>query len=84
MTLREFAEKEIFKPLGMDNTFFNDNVNLVVTNRADAYTPRENYPGEYKIFMTNLSNVGDGGIYTTINDFIKWDQNLWQQFRRSK
>ena len=77
MTLREFAEKEIFKPLGMDNTFFNDDVNLVITNRADAYTPRENYLGEYKIFMTNLSNVGDGGVYTTINDFIKWDQNFY-------
>ncbi len=77
MTLREFAEKEIFKPLGMDNTFFNDDVNQVVTNRADAYTPRENHPGEYKIFMTNLSNVGDGGLYTTINDFIKWDQNFY-------
>ena len=77
MTLREFAEKEIFKPLGMNNTFFNDNVNLIVEDRADAYTPRENHPGEYKIFMTNLSNVGDGGVYTTINDFIKWDQNFY-------
>ena len=77
MTLREFAEKEIFKPLGMDNTFFNDNVNLVVKGRADAYTSRENHPGEYEIFMTNLSNVGDGGVYTTINDFIKWDQNFY-------
>ena len=77
MTLREFAEKEIFRPLGMDSTFFNDDVNLVVEGRADAYTPRENHPGEYKIFMTNLSNVGDGGVYTTINDFIKWDQNFY-------
>lgn len=77
MTLREFSEKEIFKPLGMDNTFFNDNVNLVVKGRADAYSPRENHPGEYEIFMTNLSNVGDGGVYTTINDFIKWDQNFY-------
>ena len=30
------------------------------------------------INMTNLSNVGDGGVYTSINDFIKWDQNFYK------
>ena len=77
MTLRQFANKEIFKPLGMNRSFFNDNVNLVVKNRADGYSEREGYPGEYEINMTNLSNVGDGGVYTSINDFIKWDQNFY-------
>jgi len=77
MTLRQFANKEIFKPLGMNVSFFNDNVNLVVKNRADGYSQREGYPGEYEINMTNLSNVGDGGVYTSINDFIKWDQNFY-------
>ena len=77
MTLRQFANKEIFKPLGMNVSFFNDNVNLVVKNRADGYSEREGYPGEYEINMTNLSNVGDGGVYTSINDFIKWDQNFY-------
>jgi CubicO group peptidase (beta-lactamase class C family) len=27
--------------------------------------------------MTNLSWVGDGGVFTSINDFIKWDQNFY-------
>ena len=77
MTLRQYADKQIFKPLGMNASFFNDNVNLVVTNRADGYSPREEHPDEYEINMTNLSNVGDGGVYTSINDFIKWDQNFY-------
>ena len=62
----------------MSDSFFNDNVNLIVKNRTDAYSPRENHSNEYEIHMTNLSNVGDGGVYTTINDFIKWDQNFYQ------
>ena len=78
MSLREYADKEIFKPLGMNDSFFNDNVNLVVKNRADGYSPREGYPSEFVINMTNLSNVGDGGVYTSINDFIKWDQNFYK------
>jgi len=78
MSLREFSDKNIFGPLEMSDSFFNDNVNLIVKNRTDAYSPRENHPNEYEINMTNLSNVGDGGVYTTINDFIKWDQNFYQ------
>jgi len=76
-SLREFAEKEIFRPLGMNASLFNDNVNLIVKNRADGYSPIKRQPGQYEINMTNLSWVGDGGVYTSINDFIKWDQNFY-------
>ena len=71
-TLRKFAEKEIFSPLEMPSTFFNDNADGVVRNRVDGYTPRDD--GAFDILMTNLDWVGDGGVYTTLNDFIKWDQ----------
>jgi CubicO group peptidase (beta-lactamase class C family) len=27
--------------------------------------------------MTNLSWVGDGGVYTNLDDFLKWDQNFY-------
>ena len=77
MSLREFAEKEIFKPLGMNNSFFNDDVNLPFKNRADAYTPIDDESDIYKINVTNLSWVGDGGVYTSLNDFIKWDGNFY-------
>ena len=78
MSLREFAEKEIFKPLGMNNSFFNDDVNLPFKNRADAYTPIDDESDKYKIYVTNLSWVGDGGVYTSLNDFMKWDENFYE------
>lgn len=74
-TLRAFAQKNIFSPLGMKDSFFNDEVNDVVKNRADGYTRDKN--GSYDIFMTNLSWVGDGGVYTNLDDFINWDQNFY-------
>jgi len=74
MSLRAFADIEIFRPLGMDNTFFNDDVTDIVPNRADGYQRLE--AGDFKIFMTNLDWVGDGGVYTTLDDFIKWDRAL--------
>ena len=78
MSLREFAEKEIFKPLGMNDSFFNDDVNLPFKNRADAYTPIDDESDKYKINVTNLSWIGDGGVYTSLNDFIKWDENFYE------
>ena len=74
-TLREFADEEIFGRLGMDATRFNDNVNQIVTNRADGYRNMDD--GSWEIFMTNLSWVGDGGVYTSLDDFIHWDQNFY-------
>lgn len=74
-TLREFAAAEIFGPLGMSASFFNDDVNRVVPDRADGY--RELEDGSYQIFMTNLSWVGDGGVYTNLDDFIHWDRNFY-------
>lgn len=74
-TLRDFAQREIFDKLKMDRTFFNDNVNGVVPHRVDGYQQMED--GSYEILMTNLSWVGDGGIYTSLDDFIAWDQNYY-------
>lgn len=74
-TLREYAEANIFSRLGMTDSFFNDEVNDVVRNRADGYTRKED--GSYSIYMTNLSWVGDGGVYTNLDDWFKWDQNFY-------
>jgi CubicO group peptidase (beta-lactamase class C family) len=74
LTLREFANKELFGPLNMTATFFNDNVDGVVPHRADGYSPMNT--DNFEILMTNLDWVGDGGVYTTLNDFIKWDRAL--------
>lgn len=74
-SLRKFAAKEMFGRLGMSDTFFNDNVNQPVRNRADGYRLMDD--GGWEIFMTNLSWVGDGGVYTNLDDFLKWDQNFY-------
>jgi len=74
-TLSQFAATEIFGRLEMNDSMFNDNVNQPVPNRADGYRLMDD--GSYEIFMTNLSWVGDGGVYTNLDDFIKWDRNFY-------
>ncbi|TQV76765.1 beta-lactamase family protein [Aliikangiella marina] len=74
-TIREYAEKRIFKPLGMRHTFFSDQPTEIVRNRASGYKPAKE--GGYVTDMTNLFWVGDGGIHTTVDDMLKWDQNFY-------
>jgi len=74
-SLRAYAAANIFARLGMNDSFFNDEVNDVVKNRVDGYTRRDD--GSYAIYMTNLSWVGDGGVYTNLDDWLKWDRNFY-------
>lgn len=74
-TLRDYAGEHIFSPLGMSHTQFNDDVNRVIEKEAYGY--RKKKDGEFELYMTNLPYVGDGGIYTSIDDFLAWDQNYY-------
>lgn len=82
MNMAEFVEKEIFEPLGMDNTHFHNDHTRIVKNRASGYVPDNN--GTYKISMTTLDMIGDGGIFTTIEDIKKWDGAYYESNVLSK
>jgi len=75
-TLRQYAEKHIFKPLGMNNTFFADDLWEIVPNRASGYADMGN--GKYINRMTNIFVVGDGGLHTSIDDMAIWDENFYE------
>jgi dipeptidyl aminopeptidase/acylaminoacyl peptidase/CubicO group peptidase (beta-lactamase class C family) len=74
-SLRQFAEENIFKPLGMTSTHFHDDHTEVVQHRAMGYSPKQG--GGYRIDMTTLDMVGDGGLFTTVEDLFHWDQNFY-------
>jgi len=69
--MAQFAQKSLFEPLKMNNTHFHNNHNQIVRNRASGYSPTEN--GQFEINMTTLDMIGDGGIFTTIEDMKIWD-----------
>ena len=77
INMADFAKKEIFEPLGMANTHFHNDHNLIVKNRAVGYMPKVD--NDYRISMTTLNMIGDGGIFTTINDMKKWDDEFYNR-----
>ena len=72
-SLREFAETEFFGPLGMTHTHFHDDHNEIVRNRAIGYVPTDD---GFRINVTTLDMVGDGGIFTSVEEWFAWDRNL--------
>ncbi len=74
-SLREFAEEWIFNPLGMKKTHFHDDFTEIVKDRAIGYSPKDE--NGYKIDMSIFDVVGDGCVYTTVEDLYLWDQNYY-------
>lgn len=76
-TLAEYAHESIFEPLKMNDTHFHDDPVQIVKRRAMSYMPRgagdETY---YQSYEGNFALPGAGGLYTTVNDLLLWDQNF--------
>jgi CubicO group peptidase (beta-lactamase class C family) len=69
----EYATQKIFKPLGMENTRFADNHQLVIRNRADSYE-KEN--DQYFHIPSMNTTPGPSGLLTTAEDLVKWVMNF--------
>lgn len=72
-SLRDFAAERIFKPLGMTNTEFRDDHTELIPQRAVGYTRGAQ---GYRVSQPEFDVVGDGGVYSTIDDLAKWDDNF--------
>jgi CubicO group peptidase (beta-lactamase class C family) len=72
-SLREFTTERIFKPLGMNNTFFRDNFSEIVKHQAYGYAPA----GQgYRLSVTNFDTAGATSLLTTVEDLLKWHMNF--------
>jgi CubicO group peptidase (beta-lactamase class C family) len=72
-SLREFASERIFKPLGMTHTEYRDDHTALIPQRAVGYQP---VGSTYRLSQPEFDVVGDGGIYSTVEDLVKWDANF--------
>lgn len=78
MSFPEFLQENIFGPLGMDGTVAYQKGVSTVSNRAFGYT----VDGDEVIESdqsTTSAVLGDGGIYTSAQDYYKWDQALYTE-----
>jgi len=72
-SLREFAEANIFKALGMTRTHFHDNPSDIISGVVTGYTPQGN---GWRRGSEIPGTVGNSGLQTTVEDLLKWAQNF--------
>jgi len=89
-TFSHFAKTHLFEPIGMTNTFINDDITTVVKNRVTPYNIRtseniESYKengilikneGKYIQHPRNSPHYGGSGVITTVEDLLKWSENM--------
>lgn len=72
MSLREFADRWFFQPLGMRYTHFHDRPKHVVRNRATGYAPTDD--GDFEMnHAWEYAQVGAGGLYSNVVDMARWE-----------
>ncbi|AHG88902.1 beta-lactamase [Gemmatirosa kalamazoonensis] len=74
-SLRDFARERIFGPLGMTSTQFRDRHDQLVKDRALAYARAAG--GGYRLAVPYFDVVGDGGLFSTVEDLARWEGNFW-------
>lgn len=74
-SFRTFSDSAIFKPLGMEHSRFQDNYTELIQNRAFSYEPLDS--NHFSNDFQNVYTLGDGGLFTNINDMSKWVANFY-------
>jgi len=69
-----YADEQIFKPLRMTSSHFHTDARRLVRGRALAYAGRA---GEWRLDTPINERAGAGGLYTSIPDLLKWDENFY-------
>lgn len=76
-SLAEFANENIFRPLGMTHTRFYDDHTLVMPGRVAAYATGSD--GSFKVdWSTEYDTVGGGGLMSSVDDLLLWDKNFYE------
>ena len=76
MTLPEFLRARIFEPLGMHASVVHVEGSDTVPHRAYGYSPKGGTFVQTDQSVTSAT-LGDGGIYSNIDDLMRWDQALY-------
>ncbi|UZR96341.1 serine hydrolase domain-containing protein [Chondrinema litorale] len=71
MKIHEFAQKELFEPLKMTNSFYRNDMNAIIKNRTYSYYKTKD---GFKQSNSLSLCVGAGGMKSTISDLAKWSQ----------
>ena len=71
-----FVEREIFRPLGMAGSMLYEGEGAKIKDRAYGYT-KSGATFKPNDQSKTSATLGDGCIYSSLNDLVKWDRALY-------
>jgi CubicO group peptidase (beta-lactamase class C family) len=72
-SFQQFTRDRIFVPLGMTHSSWRDDFTRIVPGLAQAY---RRVGSTWKIDMPGDNVVGAGGLWTTVGDWLRWNNAL--------
>ena len=77
-TFARFLKDEIFDPLDMAGTVAYERAVSEVSHRAYGYSPDSTRQGKFQRTDQSMTSsvLGDGGIYSSLDDLRRWDEAL--------
>ena len=71
----EYADANIFEPLGMKVSHFHTDLARLVPGRVWAYDRRAD--GSFVLNSPQNERAGAGGLFTTVRELARWDENFY-------
>jgi CubicO group peptidase (beta-lactamase class C family) len=74
-SFRDWMARNVFAPLGMNQTQVCDDHQRIIKDRAWSYRSDPGAKGAFKTVVLPYSGYGAGGIYSTAEDLARWVSN---------
>ncbi|RNF30316.1 beta-lactamase [Massilia aurea] len=80
MPLGRHAREKLFEPLDMRRIAFDEDRFSIIEHRVFSYEADAARPFGYKQHLGNANTVGDGGMYASINELLRWEKEWHRQW----
>ena len=80
-SLAQYAKENIFEPLHMNKTTFNESFRNTVPNLAISYRSAGN--NNFRRIINNYAFTGPAGVYSTVPDLAKWITHIINLYRQN-
>lgn len=76
-SFRDFTSERIFRPLGMTQSFFRDDIHELIPGKANSYG-RNKSDRHWRSHLDNHDLLGSINLFTTVQDMLRWVANMSQ------
>lgn len=80
MPLARYASEKLFAPLGMARIGFDEDRFSIIEHRVLSYEADAARPFGYRQHLGNANTVGDGGVYASVSELLRWEKEWHRQW----